>query len=199
MFCIKCGRPAKIDNFCDACFLDSQGLFDVKNFSMEYCGLCGLNQDAIKEQVVGSLNTKNSISSTKVSIKLVGNKAHATVTCSGSIRGLPKTETKNVMVIIRKKMCAMHVKLSGGYYEAVIQIRGKDKDNILKYATRLLPKKSISSIEKLNEGYNIKVLHKANAAAAVRGFRKRYDVKDSYKLAASKKGQKLYRNYYAIR
>lgn len=199
MFCIKCGRPAKIDNFCDACFLDSQGLFDVKNFSMEYCGLCGLNQDDIKEQVVGSLKTKNSISSTKVSIKLVGNKAHATVTCSGSIKCLPKTETKNIMVIIRKKMCAMHVKLSGGYYEAVIQIRGKDKDNILKYATSLLPKKSISSIEKLNEGYNIKVLHKANAAAAVRGFRKRYDVKDSYKLAASKKGQKLYRNYYAIR
>ena len=166
---------------------------------MEYCDVCGINQNMIKEQIIGSLKTKNNISNTKVSIKLVGNKAHATVTCSGSIKGLPKTETKNVMVIIRKKMCAMHVKLSGGYYEAVIQIRGRDKDNILKYATRLLPKKSISSIEKLKEGYNIKVLHKANAAAAVRGFRKRYEVKDSYKLAASKKGEMLYRNYYAIR
>ncbi|HIG96843.1 MAG TPA: hypothetical protein HA230_00665 [Candidatus Aenigmarchaeota archaeon] len=199
MFCIKCGRPAKIGNFCDACFLDSEELFAIKDFSMEYCDICGINQNMIKEQIIGSLKTKNNISNTKVSIKLVGNKAHATVTCSGSIKGLPKTETKNVMVIIRKKMCAMHVKLSGGYYEAVIQIRGRDKDNILKYATRLLPKKSISSIEKLKEGYNIKVLHKANAAAAVRGFRKRYEVKDSYKLAASKKGEMLYRNYYAIR
>src|SRR3989344_170476 len=199
MFCIKCGRPAKIGNFCDACFLDSEELFAIKDFSMEYCDVCGINQNMIKEQIIGSLKTENNISNTKVSIKLVGNKAHATVTCSGSIKGLPKTETKNVMVIIRKKMCAMHVKLSGGYYEAIIQIRGRDKDNILKYATRLLPKKSISSIEKLKEGYNIKVLHKANAAAAVRGFRKRYEVKDSYKLAASKKGEMLYRNYYAIR
>ena len=96
-------------------------------------------------------------------------------------------------------MCALHVKLSGGYYEAVIQVRGNDRDRILKYALRLLPKKAIINIETLNEGYNIKIMHKANAATTAKHLRGKFEVKQSYKLVGSKKGERLYRNFYAIR
>lgn len=199
MFCIKCGKPAKVDNFCSECFLESEALFEARNTDMEFCDLCGIKEDEILKKAEATIKTNNTLLDKKIVLKTVGNKVHATITCTGKIKGLSKTETKNVMIILRRKMCEMHVRLSGGYYEAVIQIRGHDKEKILKKAGRLLPKKSIINVENLKEGYNIKIMHKANAAAAVRHLRQRFAVKDSYKLVGSKKGQKLYRNFYVVR
>lgn len=199
MFCIKCGKPAKIGNFCRECFVESHSLFNAEDLKMGFCGICGINEDEIITKIEKSIKSNNIITHKKISLRIIGNRAYATVICNGKISGVKKTETKKMLVMLRKKMCDMHVKLSGGYYEAMMQIRGPNKEDILKQARHLLPKKSISNIEVLNEGYNIKVMRKANAAAAAKGLRKKFFVKDSYKLVGNKKGQNLYRNFYAVR
>ncbi len=199
MFCIKCGKPAKIGNFCNECFLERESLFDVKDFTFIYCDLCGLNEKELIERIKVSVRSNNEILGTKVSTKTVGNKVHATVTCIGKIKGLKKEEAKKSLVILRQKMCDMHVKLSGGYYEAVIQVRGVEKEDILKRLMKIVPEKSIINVEKLREGYNIKIMRKANAAAAAKRLGEKFSIKSSFKLVGSKKGMKLYRNFYAIR
>ncbi len=93
----------------------------------------------------------------------------------------------------------MHVKLSGGYYEAMIQVRGDNKEAILRKVHQIIPEKSITGIEQLKEGFNVKIMRKSNAAAAAAALRGKYSVKESYKVGGSKKGQMVYRNYYAVR
>ena len=51
----------------------------------------------------------------------------------------------------------------------------------------------------IKEGYDVKIMRKPNAAAAAKALRERFSVKDSYKVGGSKKGQMVYRNYYAVR
>jgi NMD protein affecting ribosome stability and mRNA decay len=199
MFCVKCGKEAKVENFCEKCFLGRQKLFDVKDFTLIYCGLCGIKQEDIKDEIRRKIKSEHSITKASVAMKVVGNKVHAIVECEGKIEGLTKNEQKRMLVILRKKMCDAHVKLSGGYYEAKLQIRGEDKEAILRKAQRLLPTKAIVDIIELKEGYDIKVMRKSNAAEAAKALRKNYTIKVSYKLVGSKKGQMLYRNFYAIR
>lgn len=198
MFCVKCGKQADVENFCRECFAAKETLFEAKNLKAEYCELCGLDEGKIIEKIEKSIKTPHRMDK-KISVRIVGNKAYATITATGRIKSVQKSETKGILVMLRKRMCELHSRLSGGYYEAMMQIRGGEKENILKHALRLLPEKSISSIETLNEGYNIKVMRKANAAAVAKAFRKNFSVKESYKLVGSKKGRMLYRNFYAVR
>src|SRR3989338_16655 len=199
MFCIKCGRPASIGNFCSEHFLESRILFTLKDFSYIYCKLCGINDAALREKIEQSIKTGNTIISRKVFLKTVGNKVHVTMTAEGKIEGVKKTETHKSLVILRQQMCDMHVKLSGGYYEAMIQVRGPEKDAILRKVRQAIHEKAVSSVEEIKEGYNVKILRKSNAAAAAKALRERFSVKESYKVGGSKKGQMVYRNYYAVR
>ncbi len=199
MFCVKCGKEANVDNFCEEHFLERQNLFNIKDFTLIYCDLCKIKQEEIKETIISKIKTEYEIKDASVTMKIVGNKVHAKIECEGVIEGLVKKQEKKVLVIMRKKMCDAHVKLSGGYYEAMIQARGDDKLKILDKVQKMIPHKGIADIIELKEGYNIKIVRKSNASFAAKELRKHYKVIQSYKLVGSKKGQMLYRNYYAIR
>ncbi len=199
MFCIKCGKTAKIDNFCEDCFLQKEKLFEAKDLELRFCEHCGIKQEAIKEYVEDRVKSENELEKIKTDLKIVGNKVYTKITCTGKIKGVPKEETKKILVVLRKKTCDMHVKLFGGYYEAVIQARGPEKEKIMEQVRKLVPQKALVSIESLKEGYNIKIMRKANAGKAAKALAKNYKIRKTFKLAAEKKGQKLYRNYYAIR
>jgi nonsense-mediated mRNA decay protein 3 len=199
MFCVKCGKEARVEHFCEEHFLERQNLFDIKDFTLIYCDLCGIKQDEIKETIRSRIKSEHNMDEASIALKIVGNKVHAKIECEGEIEGLTKRQEKKALVILRKKMCDAHVKLSGGYYEAMIQARGDDRIKILHKVQRLVPQKAIADIIELKEGYNIKIVRKANAAAVAKELRKHHKIIQSYKLVGSKKGQKLYRNYYALR
>lgn len=188
-----------MDNFCAEHFIESRTLFGLKDFTYIYCQECGLDEKDLLHKIEGSIKSEHKILDAKISKKTVGNKVHVTVTARGKIKGLVKTESHNMLVILRKRMCDMHVKISGGYYEAMIQIRGTEKEAILKKVRQIVPEKALSNIEALKEGYNVKIMRKSNAAAAAKILRERFSVKESYKVGGSKKGQMVYRNYYAVR
>ena len=199
MFCIKCGGPATVGNFCSEHFLEAQKLFEIKDFSYIYCNQCGIDEKDLRGKISRSIKTSHKITREKISLRTLGNRVYATIEAEGVIKGLKKTETHKSLVMLRQKMCEMHVRLSGGYYEAMIQIRGPQKDSILKKVKQVVPEKAISSIEEIKEGYDVKIMRKPNAAAAAKALRERFSVKESYKVGGSKKGQMVYRNYYAVR
>src|SRR3989338_7803367 len=198
MFCVKCGRPAEADNFCKECFLERQKIFDIKDAMMIYCDACGVKEEEIIEKIEKSIKSPYLLKK-KISIRMVGNRAYATIMATAVIQGFTKEETKKSIVTLKKRLCDLHVKLSGGYYEAMIQVRGEQRDRILRRVESLLPQKAVINVEKLKEGYNVKVMRKSNAAAVAKSFVGHFEVKSSFKLVGSKKGQMLYRNFYSIR
>ena len=205
MFCVNCGEKATAKMLCDKCFNERNELFTIKDFRMDTCSLCGSFYDRewqtpqpldeiIADQIRSHIKTKGRISSTSVSEKRAGTVVMATVTCTGRVppAKMPKTETKKVEIRIRAIKCENCVKLLGGYHNAVIQIRGI-------HAEEILARIRGGRVEKVKEGYNIKFTEKGAAARIAKSLESDFSVIRSFKLAGEKKGDKLYRNYYAIR
>ena len=202
MFCIKCGKNAVAGNFCKECFLKSARLFELKDFTMHKCHGCGnFKEVSVKGQVEREIKTKNKLTSIDVKTKKTGNRLAATVTCSGFIPPLKSavTEEKKVNITVKKFMCKKCVEISGGYYEAVIQVRGEKKDSLMNKLHRMLPKNAVTTVIPLKEGYDVRIRKKGFASTAVSYLRNRFEVKESYKLVGEKKGKKIYRNFYAVR
>ena len=207
MFCIKCGKEAVIGNFCKNCYLEREELFDVKDFSLTICD-CGSYydkvwkkpkeiDDIIKEQIENRIKTKNRIVDKKILLKKFGNRVSASVRCSGIIYSHRKKEEKRINIIIKKRKCDICTKLLGRYYEAVLQIRG-DYDKIFGRIKKYLPK--TARVEKIKHGYDIRFLKKSDAAKISKILKNSgYEIKKSFKFVGTKKGRKLYRNYYSVK
>jgi len=206
MFCVKCGKNASVNNFCEDCFLLANKLFDADNIMIYFCKKCkryflkGKNiaiDDAIKQ----AIKTKHKIKNIEIKKKTVGNKIYATIICSGYINPCKKIklEEKRIVVNIMKRVCDDCTKLSGNYYEALIQVRGEDAEKIFKKIKWMLRNVLIAGIEKKKYGYDIRFVNKNEAFKIANQMRKRFSVNDSYKLVGDKKGEKIYRNFYAIK
>ena len=202
MFCIKCGRPAVAENFCEKCFLESRHLFDVGSFETEFCKQCGnFHRGPIEGQIRNTIKSDNKLTSCDVKTRRIGNKIIAAVTCSGCIQQLKKavTEERKSIAIIKTRKCENCIKISGGYYEAVLQVRGEQIDRIMNKIKYVVPNESIASISRLKEGYDIKIIDKKLGEKISSMLSEKFTINKSYKLVGEQKGKRLYRNFYAIR
>lgn len=199
MFCIVCGSSAEADNFCSEHYAERHALFETENFSAIVCPLCGSGMPT-DEDILSHVTEKGRIKSRKIIRKQVGNRIVAKLLMKGFLKhGIPKEEEHSIMILLRKQKCELCVKMSGGYYEAVMQLRGERKEKILQKLEALATRDDITSIESAKEGYNVKFVSKKKAATISGRLSKNFSVNSSYKLVAEKKGKKLYRNFYAIR
>ena len=197
LLCIICGKSSK-DKFCENCFSKRNELFNVKNLKLNFCENCNSYFEKNKEQDINELIKKNIKSNNKIKkIKIkknkIGNKIIVNIICIGYIiNSLEKVENKNFYIFLKKRKCDKCSKMSGGYYEAVIQIRNNLAMNKIKT-------NSNSFIEKVKNGYNIKFLHKKDAEIVAKNLKKYFRIVKTFKLAASKKGRMLYRNYFSVK
>lgn len=201
MFCVKCGKPAVADNLCEKCFLLSASLFEIKNFEAGFCRQCGnFHKGPIEDQIRSKIKSKHKITKCDITTKRVGNRILVTVNCSGYIKPLKHIvhgERKSI-VIVKNRKCENCIKISGGYYEAVLQARGEHTERISKKIMSMA-KESVVSVKQLKEGYDILLTDKKIAAKIATQLGNYFDIRSSYKFVGEKKGKKLYRNYYAIR
>lgn len=205
MFCVKCGREATMDNFCNDCFLERNELFTIKDFVLFYCSNCKKYFDAgssvtIEDAIERRIKTDNLIKTVGVETRILGNKVYANVICSGLIKPCKKlkTEEKKSLIIVRKLMCETCRRLSGNYYEAVIQVRG-DYEKIMNKIKHLSKNAIIAGVKEVDTGYDIRFVSKSQASSIAKDLRDDFDVKSTCKLVGEKKGKKLYRNFYAVR
>lgn len=199
MFCIVCGKNAEIDNFCKKHYMERIKLFEIKDFSIYACQDCGKGEpddDYIKKQIKWNFKAKE----VDIHKKIVGNRIIATITATGKIgHGLEKKEKRYVKITMHKRKCDLCIKKSGGYFESVFQIRGKDKDEILGIIEKLSNTDDISSINLVKPGYDVKFISKKKAATLAKTLKRNFSVTGSYKLIGQKKDKKLYRSFYAVR
>jgi len=212
MFCIKCGKPATVNNFCDEHFLERETLFEIDNIRIDVCERCGSYFDgewkhtdnienAVRDVIEKNIKTKNKIKKIDIGLKKFGNKYSASIKCTGMIKPCktPKSEGEKILVILKRKKCDNCVKALGKYYEAVIQIRGEKKEEILNTISKSVRSDALSGFKELPAGYDLYFIRKSDANRIAVGLKRRYDVKGSFKFATEKKGKKLYRNYFAVR
>lgn len=205
MFCIVCGKEAKVGNFCEDCFLQRMDLFDIEDFSMQICD-CGSYfdrgwqkaksiDDAINERIEKKIKTDNKILETNISFKIVGNRVLATVRCKGFIKPCKRKKIveKNILILLKRRKCDNCIKLSGGYSEAILQIRGENKDRIMRSIN--LP---LCTVEKTKDGYDVKFIRRSDARNVLKQL-KGFEIKKSFKFIGMKKGRKILKDYYSIR
>ncbi len=218
MFCIKCGRDATAGNFCDECFLRQHKLFSARSFGLLLCKECMKyyeggwrafeNENTLVRQLTEKhIHSGGKITAKRTSLRPIGGGYKVNIVCTGKIFPCKKKkeEEAEIIVLIKKIKCPECVKLSGNYYEAVAQLRGNEKERMLKNILAIMPAKRtiLSRIEETKDGYDIFFLDKNDASALVRRLRSEkhlnIKVKKTYKLVGEKKSQKLYRDYYCIR
>ena len=205
MFCVSCGKKATIESLCDECFTKQRKLLLFENSEMKVCPECGSYysgewkpadslDSAIVEFASSHIVKLGSIRSIRLSPKIIGNTAHVSIEARGRIPPAKSIKVENVVmqIRIRKIKCDGCVKVSGNYYEAVIQVRGSDAENILRRIQG-------GRAEHVKNGYDVRFVKKADAARIAQELRKHFSVVSSFKFVTEKKGKKLYRNYYAIR
>ena len=108
-----------------------------------------------------------------------------------------KTETKKITITLKKHKCENCSKVSGSYYEAVIQTRGRNAAKILKRIDE--SSKDILKIKKVENGYDIFYMNKKAAKKTASNLKKTFSIKESFKFITTKDGKRLYRNYYSLR
>ncbi|MBI2579474.1 MAG: hypothetical protein HYW27_01070 [Candidatus Aenigmarchaeota archaeon] len=205
MFCIRCGKGAVRGNFCRACFLKANNLFEIEpRTTIYFCEMCGAHHDrrkavAVNDMINGMIKPCGKIKGVSISKNLKGNRILAGVTCTGSISGIPKKETKITCITVRRHKCENCIKISGNYHEAVIQVRGGRSERIIAALKNILPSRTVARVMRVKNGYDVRIIDKKNASEAIQFTRKKFDVNESYKLVGEKKGTKLYRNYYSVR
>lgn len=200
MFCIKCGKTATAGNFCKRCFLESEHLFNIRNFRVTRCGVCDSiyeksKKTTIDEAVKNHIITNHKIKRIKISRKDYGNRLIANIECIGTVKPYAKKEEKTVEIIVETRKCDDCTKLAGSYYEAVLQVRGNNKNEIL---ARIEKSNVLSFIKNVDEGYDVRLIKKQDATKLVNLLKQR-GVKRTFKLVGEKGGKKIYRVYYLIR
>ncbi|MBI4171091.1 MAG: hypothetical protein HY514_05305 [Candidatus Aenigmarchaeota archaeon] len=209
MFCIKCGKDAFVGNFCEQCYLEKKDLFILKKVKMRYCDNCGkyytqkekVSPEEMEHFISGQIEEKGNIKNIEIKVSKRVDKIHAVIVAKGSIKPskISITDRKEFSIYPKKIKCNSCAKILGNYHEAVIQIRGLKKENIIREIGKLIKNDELAGILKLKEGYDVKIVDKPVAARAVQILREKFTVKRSFKLVGEKKGRKIYRNFYAVR
>ncbi len=210
MKCIKCGKnEATIGYLCEDCFNYEHELFKIKSFSVTICPSCNRykinkwkkSDNPIKSAVIEKIKPLGTITKLDVKLEKRGGRTFVIISAEGYIEPSKKIkrEKKEVEIRIKKNLCPLCVKKSGNYHEAVIQVRGTNRDKLLKIITdKEIIRNNISSIKNLKEGYDIFVVDKKIAEERLQDINGISVIK-SYKLVGKKNGRELYRNYYAVR
>ncbi len=205
LICPKCGKPSDQNEFIDAFCVDC---YEVKvksppRFQFEVCKQCSriflqgkwqnFSEELLGRYIVGKCKGEF-VSATY---------SHQNRTMTFSIKKGSKTVTINkpVHVQLSNATCTDCGRLSSGYFEAIIQLRGENKLRIKKYEkifTGEISKTTfISKVEEKKEGIDLYVGNTRAVMASLREMGLTYKI--SRTLFGRKDGKDVYRTTFAIR
>jgi len=208
----ECGEPF-VGAFCPGCFASKNCLFEVRQpLELEYCPKCGKSKFSgawerpTKERLAQYLASKvRSAYPFKVKGCCVSSpeKNQFLVEAEISLE-LPQGSTAEKKatrtVALLPTMCAGCSQRSGGYFEAIIQLRG-DPAEVAKKAGLIKAmvgnESFVSKVEELKEGIDIYVGSFKSATGVLSKLGLSYT--QANKLAGKKRGKNLYRRTYCVR
>ena len=210
MFCVNCGKKISKGRLCDTCLSKYHELFKFKKpvLRIKVCD-CGrfffkgwkekseLVKTLVKLNMKLSWNAK--IRKKEIISKEHGNKIFITVHAEGKVDGVNIKEKKSFQVIKINNKCDICSKISGNYYEAVIQLRDVPLSTLMDIISKD-EKKFITKIKHVKNGFDIFFMKKPLAKSKSKQLKLLgLNIKASYKLVGKKKGKELYRDFYSVR
>jgi nonsense-mediated mRNA decay protein 3 len=143
-FCPKCGKPSETDGLCSQCRIGSTPWFSCdKRVTSTNCPSCGAIKvvntwtDSVADRAdLGPEVAKSAVHflpevkkpSIKVTIEdLTVNRSRATLVLQGILYTKPVEGTCTVEIIWHKEQCDRCNRISGSYYEGVVQVRAEGR------------------------------------------------------------------------
>ncbi|MFZ3077512.1 MAG: NMD3-related protein [Candidatus Aenigmatarchaeota archaeon] len=112
-------------------------------------------------------------------------------------------ETHEAVFHINKVICSSCSRKHSGYYEAVLQLRGFDENDLERMGDifGMLERKTFYRITEVDGGFDVKVGNKLAVGAAAADVRKKFhsDIKKSSKIVTKIDGRDVHRKFILIR
>ena len=215
-FCFVCGKATEklIEGYCEECRGEKEPLIVMpKKFELIVCSKCGRVkhnnrwQDTSVEEVLNK-KTKTNGRITKFDVVQEGKFYYA------HVKGYPKGSSKlreekeRIPVHINKIVCPKCNMRWGGYYEAIVQIRGDYDSKVIKMVEEIVARSDgkdekafISKVEKVRGGVDYYLGSKKIASRIADELKKEFgaEIKKSYELVTQKEGKDVYRNIFSVR
>lgn len=215
--CPTCGKSQEsekfIGSFCFNCYIARTSLFEIEpSFEVKKCTACHKiwigkwsYEKELKNFIKGKVKTKEKILDLRISLdEIEAKQFKATVCASFKVAKSKVEQCKETNVKLRLIQCNECSRKTSGYYEAIIQIRAKEKvdyeklqDKAEKIARRIIKEGAfIAKIEEQKEGIDLYVSNTKTAVSVIAGHGK-YAL--ATKLAGQKQGKQLFRTTICIR
>ena len=230
--CPRCGKPSD-EGLCGPCRLHEIDWVKVESrVQTIMCPTCGsrklggtwsdcpveretLARSLVIESIVFHSDLKNPAIELEIR-DISSNRSHAFVTLSGECYGIPVTGKYKVLIVWGKEQCDRCCRISGSYYEGIIQVRAEGRrptawenrrsaeiayqaeDDAQQGGDRL---SFVSSLEESKDGVDIVVSSIGFGQSIVNDISSYFGAKSTShpKLMGEKEGRKLYRVTWSIR
>ena len=204
--CPRCGALSGskkfFGDFCENCYLDTINLKFTVRVEIQTCKMCGkvrvskweeLNKANIESIV--KKNVEGNYDSFQVS-HIGGDQYEVTFLVS---RGSNYFEVKKRFSLkMNKSLCEDCSRATSGYYEAIIQVRGRNTQRWAEKIMRELKGRTfVSKYLELAEGIDIYVGSKKETANVLCVLKRKPSISD--KLYGVKDGRRVYRRTYCVR
>jgi len=226
MKCVLCGKEAE-SNLCPECYTARNDVVELADISITECPKCGNFKIAgrwknisFEEVLEGELQRNIHIHPEFKVIEVVLSEKEAgmglsyKVTLKGEFMGIQHLKEKEVKVNIVKESCTRCNMESGGYYEAIIQLRAKDRKidaDEIDIVTEMLktereieegnPKAFVSKVKELKEGVDYYIGSREMGRKVSRRIASELgaNIKTTKKIAGRAEGRDLFRFTYLVR
>ncbi len=215
--CPSCGKTDDetefVGAFCSQCYARRVPVFKLpRNLRLRICPRCtrvlaaggewtGFTDDFFKQWILRKVKSPLEVRSARVSLERGKNGFHASLELVFDADGAAVEKSANAFVEVDKSLCDECHKASGGYHEAVIQLRGANLSKLRSLAKKLaegIRKTSfVSGCEEKKEGIDFLAGSRAAAMQEVNALGKPFTL--SHKLTGMRDGKRVYRATICIR
>jgi nonsense-mediated mRNA decay protein 3 len=205
-FCFVCGKKTEklIEGYCEDCYNNSFNLIQTpKEITILLCSKCkkikqknDWNDVKIEDLVKNNIKVLGN----NVKIEVIGNKIFA----SGSLKNSKKIKEEEIHEInikTVKVLCPECSRRLGGYYEAIMQLRGNIPEEVLNFIDKEIKEKSFYRIDHIKGGFNLYIGNKNIANQIADKIKRIYnlEVKKSFKLYTKKEGKDVYKSVFSVK
>ena len=233
IFCVNCGKETEnlIDGLCLDCYSRKGGFASIKKgrLKIEVCSTCGSIkyrgkwlkedlEDAMKRLVIDNLLISENISWKRPEVKFrrKGKTLYEVVVdIEGEIGGNRVKEEVYTEILVDKVSCPTCSRKAGKYYEAIIQLRGNEREldeREIKEMEGFLRRRMkefedsgrgvfIADRKKVKKGLDLYISDRKVAHSLIYQLKEEFggEVKESPKLFGMKDGVRQYRMTYLLR
>jgi nonsense-mediated mRNA decay protein 3 len=218
MYCVSCGKETSniYKGCCIACFLKNETFCSppkkIDVFECRHCGAFKIEKKWEKETLdaVRAQFLKKYVKKSLDSVNILFNEDKDEAIFQMKFNGVPFEGRKKIMMRLKKSLCDTCSKIMGGYFEAVVQVRGEKHlknaeiemaDDIVQKILGEKRKAFITKREERHGGVDYYLGDRHDAADIAKQMKDHFhaEMTVSSSLVGMREGKEVYRTTYSVR